>query len=509
MSFSIFRQLNEASNRDRVALKADGVALTYDMLNVWSDCLAMQMGGSLEGKSIGLLAPSSLEFVAGMIAIWKVGGRAVPLQPAHPVSELAYIVENAEIETVLVHRREQASAQLLNAKVAFRLIEIPDEILDGILDELPRSVSLQAQQPAIRKHNIEGDALMIYTSGTTKRPKGVPVSHAGLEAQIQSLLQAWHWSNEDRTINILPLHHVHGLVNILCCALAAGAQCEMVAKFEASMVWRRICEGEINIFMAVPTVYARLIEHWEAQKQDVRETWSVQAQKMRLMVSGSAALPQSLFEKWEAVTGHRLVERYGMTEIGMALSNPYEGPRVPGRVGVPLPRVEVRLVSESGEVIAKPNLPGEIQVRGAAVFKEYWKMPEATLAAFDAEGWFRTGDVGERDASGVFKILGRLSQDIIKSGGYKISALEIESELLENPLVREVAVVGVEDAKWGERVAAAYASDTLSDSDCDHFLKKRLAHYKVPTLWCRVESLPRNAMGKTLKAEVRKLFSKR
>jgi malonyl-CoA/methylmalonyl-CoA synthetase len=228
---------------------------------------------------------------------------------------------------------------------------------------------------------------------------------------------------------------------------------------------------------------------------------------MRLMVSGSAALPARVYGEWFRLTGQRLLERYGMTEIGMGLSNPYRGGRVPGSVGQPLPGVEVRLVAESGEVVSGDGQPGEIQVRGPGVFLEYWNRPEATAESF-AGGWFRTGDVGVVE-DGYYRILGRQSVDIIKSGGYKLSALEIEAVLLEHPAVRECAVVGVADEMWGEVVAAAVvlrAGAALELGPLRDWCRDRLSAYKIPKRLVVAGDLPRNAMGKVTKPAVRNLF---
>jgi len=228
---------------------------------------------------------------------------------------------------------------------------------------------------------------------------------------------------------------------------------------------------------------------------------------MRLMVSGSAALPASVHKQWTALTGQKLLERYGMTEIGMGLSNPFHGERRPGAVGQPLPLVEVRLKAENGELVTNEGEPGEIQVKGPGVFDEYWKRPEITAESFD-DGWFRTGDMAVIE-TGYYRIMGRLSVDIIKSGGYKLSALEIEAELLEHPAIRECAVIGLPDDTWGERVAAAVVlkdGTTLELETLRDWCRDKLSHYKLPKQLLVVDTLPRNAMGKITKPAVRELF---
>jgi malonyl-CoA/methylmalonyl-CoA synthetase len=223
---------------------------------------------------------------------------------------------------------------------------------------------------------------------------------------------------------VLPLHHVHGIVNVMLCALAAGARCSILARFDPVETWKRLAHDKLTVFMAVPTIYTKLLAEYARTGEAVRDRWRIGAAGLRLCVSGSAALPVSVLESWEKITGQRLLERYGMTEIGMALSNPLLGARVAGHVGTPLPGVEVRVVGEGGAVVA-PGAPGELQVRGPALFHEYWRRPDETAAAFTADGWFRTGDEVVETPRG-FRILGRQSVDILKSGGEKLSALEID-----------------------------------------------------------------------------------
>jgi len=292
---------------------------------------------------------------------------------------------------------------------------------------------------------------------------------------------------------------VHGIINVLTCALWAGARCEVLPKFDAERVWARIAAGELTLFMAVPTIYGKLIHAWEAADAERRRAWSAGCAppRLRLMVSGSAALPVQRLGRWREITGHVLLERYGMTEIGMALSNPLVGERRPGFVGTPLPGVDVRLVPGTGE----------IEVRGTTVFLEYWRRPDATSEAF-RDGWFRTGDVAVME-HGAYRILGRSSVDIIKTGGYKVSALEVEEVLRTHPAIAECAVVGVEDPEWGERICAAVerrGAVDLTLAALQAWAKERLAPYKIPRALRSVPALPRNAMGKVTKSEVAALF---
>jgi malonyl-CoA/methylmalonyl-CoA synthetase len=349
--------------------------------------------------------------------------------------------------------------------------------------------------------------MILYTSGTTSKPKGVVTTHACIQNQIESLVQAWHWKSDDRIPLFLPLHHVHGIINILSCALYAGAKIEPFDRFDLDTILGRVTEDAYSVFMAVPTIYVKLIEAIEAMGENDRKPIIDGFAKMRLMISGSAALPASVHQRWTQLTGQKLLERYGMTEIGMALSNPYQGERRPGYVGTPLPGVKIRLQSDAGETITEEGIPGEIQVQGDNVFREYFDRPEATEESF-INGWFRTGDVAVIE-NGYFRIMGRTSIDIIKSGGYKLSALEIEASLLDHPAITECAVVGIADQTWGETVAAAVVlrgDQTLELDSLQVWCKDRISPYKIPRHLLAVKNLPRNALGKVTKPDVTKLF---
>jgi malonyl-CoA/methylmalonyl-CoA synthetase len=354
--------------------------------------------------------------------------------------------------------------------------------------------------------DVHRRAMILYTSGTTSRPKGVVATHANISAQITCLIDAWEWSPDDRILLCLPLHHVHGIINVLSSALWAGATCDILPRFDVNAVWQKIIDGGLSVFMAVPTVYAKLISAWEAASPDWRQLASQACSRLRVMVSGSAALPVSTLERWKQISGHTLLERYGMTEIGMALSNPYHGERIPGSVGTPLPNVQVQLVDENGTPVTA-GTSGEIEVRGPNVFSEYWGNPQATHEAF-REGWFRTGDTAVVE-NGDYRILGRTNIDILKTGGHKVSALEIEEVLRTHPAVAECAVVGVPDAEWGERIAAAivlHEGEALDLPALRVWCKDHLAIHKVPSRLLVLEALPQNAMGKVTKPVVAELF---
>jgi len=451
----------------------------------------------LEEARVAFLAPPSFAYVATQWGIWRAGGIAVPLAVSHPPPELEYVIRDADADVVVVH---PDFAAVMHA------VPLPSSVRAVTTTEAERT-SPRSPLPDVAEGR---SALMVYTSGTTGRPKGVVTTHANITAQVLSLVTAWEWRADDAILLVLPLHHVHGIINVLACALWAGARCEMLPKFEGDQVWSRIARGDLTLFMAVPTIYGKLIAAWEAAPADRQRAWSkgCAPPHMRLMVSGSAALPVQRFERWREISGHVLLERYGMTEIGMALSNPLRGERRPGFVGTPLPGVEVRLVDDAGRAVPA-GTPGEIEVRGANVFLAYWRRPEATAAAF-RDGWFRTGDIAVLE-DGSYRILGRSSVDIIKTGGYKVSALEIEETLRTHPAVQDCAVVGVEDPEWGERICAAVelrgSGEALTLDALQRWARERIAPYKIPRALLSVTVLPRNAMGKVTKPEVVKLFT--
>ncbi len=486
----------------RVAIADAGGSHRYQQLLDASEVLARALsaragrdGAGLSGERIAYLLRPGFDHVATQWGIWRAGGLAVPLSAAQAPAEWRYVIEDTDARLVVVEGEFLDAMRAAAAGTVASVVTRDDvaRFADPATGDVQRGASA-------------GDALILYTSGTTGKPKGVVLTHANLEAQVRCLASAWQWEAHDRILHVLPLHHVHGIVNVLTCALWVGATCEMAPRFEQGPVWDALAAGRLTLFMAVPTIYSKLIAAWESAPPHERVRMSNGCRAMRLMVSGSAALPVRVLEQWKQISGHVLLERYGMTEIGMALSNPLHGERRPGSVGVPLPGVDVRIVSEQGDVLPE-GTPGELEVRGPGVFREYWRRPQATESAF-REGWFRTGDVAVVD-NGMYRLLGRQSVDIIKSGGYKISALEIEEVLRDHPAIAECAVVGVPDVEWGERIAVAAlpaGSRPLDLDELREWARSRLSRYKLPTLLRVVNELPRNPMGKVSKPKVKELF---
>ena len=482
-------------HNEKIAIVTDDGAFTYrDLLHTSSQIATylLQDAEDLEEQRVVFLIPSGFEYVATQWGIWQAGGIAVPLCISHPRPELEYVITNSGASIIIAHPHFESILRPIATEQNLRFI-LTSETLPVSVGRLPFV-------------DITRRALILYTSGTTGKPKGVVTTHSNIQAQVTSLITAWEWTSSDSILHILPLHHIHGIVNVLTCALWAGAECHILSKFDAETAWNRICDGDLTLFMAVPTIYVKLIAAWETASSERQKNMRAGCAKMRLMVSGSAALPVQVLEKWQTISSHFLLERYGMTEIGMALSNPLHGQRYSGYVGQPLPFVQVRLVNESGELVP-PGTPGEIQVKGPTVFLEYWQNPQATAKAF-RDGWFCTGDMAVVE-NGNYRIFGRMSVDIIKTGGYKVSALEIEEVLLFHPDIQECAVVGVVDPEWGERVCAALVLQPQRQLTLESFrnwAKEQLAVYKVPTRIMTVEELPRNAMGKVTKPTVVELF---
>ena len=479
---------------DRVATHGRRVAIV-DAIGEWTfatiDDDAVHLAGALpveHGDRVVVLATAGHDLVTAVLACWHAGAVAVPLHPANPDAELAYVVADSGASAIIASDAHREAADRLAGPVG---IPVVATTASGLVHRY--------------SPGLDRPALMIYTSGTTGRPKGAVHTHGSLAAMVDGMVDVWSWAPTDRTVLVLPLNHVHGLVNVTLTPLAVGACCEAPGSFDAAAVWERLASGEMTVFMAVPTIYARLAAAWAAADDATRQRWSDGARQLRLMVSGSAALPVSTLDRWREITGHTLLERYGMTELGMVLSNTLAS-RVPGHVGAPMPGVEIRLVDHAGAEVAAGQ-PGELLVRGPQVFAGYWGRPEATAEAF-TDGWFRTGDVAVLEPEG-YRLLGRSSVDIIKTGGEKVSALEIEEVYRTHPAIGDCAVVGLDDPEWGQRVAIAAVPASGATLDADELRawgKQQLAAAKVPSRFVFVDELPRNTLGKVVKPEVATLF---
>ncbi|WP_327595148.1 acyl-CoA synthetase [Streptomyces chartreusis] len=474
---SLFPALT-AGPAGRVALSFGDRTLTYGELGAAAGALAARIGGA--GR-VAVWATPALETAVAVVAALEAGVAAVPLNPKSGEKELGHILSDCAPTVVLAAAGDELPAAL------------------GDLERVDVDVRGAAPLPAAHA-SPEDPALIVYTSGTTGPPKGAVIPRRAVTHTLDALADAWQWTGEDVLVHGLPLFHVHGLVLGILGPLRRGGSVRHLGRFGTEGVARELNEGATMMF-GVPTMYHRVAQ---ALPEDPGLAQALG--KARLLVSGSAALPVHDHERITAATGQRVVERYGMTETLMNTSVRADGEARAGTVGVPLPGVELRLVEEEdGTPITSQDgeTVGEIQVRGPNLFTEYLNRPDATAAAFTADGWFRTGDMAVREADGYVRIVGRKATDLIKSGGYKIGAGEIENALLEHPGVREAAVTGEPDPDLGERIVAwIVPSDPQSPPSieelADH-VAARLAPHKRPRRVHHLEELPRNDMGKIMK----------
>jgi len=485
---------NATQYLDRIAVKSEGNSSTYQQLLDFSESIALLLlngKDDLNEERIAFIVPASFNYTAIQWGIWRAGGIAVPLCVKHPFSSMAYVINDTKASVIICSSQFENFLDPFKNKPGIRFLsEVAFSKKTGMLPDIA----------------MNRRAMILYTSGTTGNPKGVVTTHNNIETQVTALTTSWEWDKDDHILNVLPLHHVHGIINVMSCALWSGACCEFLPKFNAAKIFEIFNRHEVNVFMAVPTIYYKLIACWKELSAEQQQRISRSLNDFRLMVSGSAALPISVLEEWKNISGHTLLERYGMTEMGMAISNSYREKRIPGHIGNPLNKVIVRIADEQNVTVASGE-QGEIQVKGPNVFKEYWGKPEATAETFTKDGWFKTGDIAVYE-NGYYRILGRNSVDIIKSGGYKISALEIEEVLRKHPKIKECGVVGIPDDEWGEIIGASLIlSDDKIDLDAlNNWLKDKLPGYKTPRKYIFQDALPRNVMGKVTKKELTKLF---
>ena len=478
---SLFPALTDGP-ADRPALRFGERALTYGELASAAGAVAEGLKGARRVAVWAAPAPATAVAVTGALL---AGVAVVPLNPKSGEKELGHILADSAPDLLLTAPGEELPAPL------------------GGLPRLEVDPAAAGSLPDDRSRSAEDPALIVYTSGTTGPPKGAVLPRRALATTLDALADAWQWTADDVLVHGLPLFHVHGLVLGTLGPLRRGGSVRHLGRFSAQGVARELGDGATMLF-GVPTMYHRLAEALPTAPGLAKALAGA-----RLLVSGSAALPVHDHERIAAATGRRVIERYGMTETLMNTAVRADGEARPGTVGVPLPGVELRLVEEDGSPVASYDgeTVGEIQVRGPNLFTEYLNRPDATAAAFTAEGWFRTGDMAVRDPDGHVRIVGRKATDLIKSGGYKIGAGEIENALLEHPGVREAAVTGEPDADLGERIVAwVVPADPQSPPATEELaahVARRLAPHKRPRVVHRLDALPRNDMGKIMKRELR------
>ncbi len=438
-------------------------------------------------------SPQALFLYLGCL---RAGLIYLPLNPAYRRAEMEHYLDDAEPGAMICRPSDLAGMRELARPRGLQHIYTLDADGRGTLTAVCQSLDGKYDTRDVAPDDI---AVLLYTSGTTGRPKGAMLTHANLAVNALTLHRAWGWRPDDVLLHALPLFHIHGLFVACHCVLLNGTKMILLPKFDVAAVMPSL--PKVTVFMGVPTFYTRLL----ADPAFGRAT----CRRMRLFTSGSAPLLAQTFEEFRARTGHEILERYGMTETGMNTSNPLEGPRKLGTVGTPLPGVSLRLVDDRDTAVPAGNV-GQLQVKGDNVFKGYWRLPEKTAEDFTADGYFRTGDLARTDADGYVSIVGR-AKDLIISGGLNIYPKEIESYLDEIDGVLESAVIGVPHPDFGEAVIAVVVRNpegaNLTEAGAIAALKNRIAGFKVPKRVFFVPELPRNAMGKVQKNLLRERYA--
>ncbi|KAK3005547.1 hypothetical protein RJ639_015972 [Escallonia herrerae] len=533
-------------SRHTVAIRADQKSCSYQHLissawNIshllcnhdWKNVNGVRENRYLGGARIGIVAKPSAEFVAGVLGTWFSGGVAVPLAVSYPEAELLYVMNDSDVSMILSTDEHRELMQNVAAKSAaqFSLIPPVPVLPPQTTGNGPSQVDAGENLQGIDNLNkIEGEepALILYTSGTTGKPKGVVHTHNGILAQKRSFALALVSPNASKCMGV----YIWGPISALS-TVASYPQLplfvEFMPKFSVRGIWQRwlesypkdgkMVEDAVTVFTGVPTMYTRLIQGYEAMDPELQAASASAASQLRLMMCGSSALPLPVMQQWETITGHRLLERYGMTEFVMAISNPLRGLRKGGTVGKPFPGVQAMILTE-GKDGEDASGVGELCIKSPSLFKEYWKLPEVTKDSFIDGGFFKTGDAVRVDEDGYYVILGRNNADIMKVGGYKLSALEIEATLLEHPAISECCVLGLPDKDFGEAVCAIIVPEAeikkmreeevkpaISLKELCTWAKEKLAPYKLPTRLFLWDSLPRNAMGKVNKKELKKTLA--
>jgi malonyl-CoA/methylmalonyl-CoA synthetase len=496
---AVLERLRAAPQREALT-DARGVVLRGELFAA-SGRVAFELlrSGVRSGDRLLIGLPPDRRFVVALLAALRIGALIVPLHPKAMLREVKHVVWDAgprvafaDSPLAAVVRECQAAVRLLDVEELAserrivadhppeRFLDDDDAAGDDEDDDDPIELQREHAGAAVESG---APALILYTSGTTGKPKGAVHTHGSLGTIVDALAAAWRLGEEDRLLHCLPLHHLHGLVVGLLGCLAAGSACELEPDFDAARALARLARSRATLFFGVPAMYAKLLQ--------VAEVPPLPA--LRLFVSGSAPLPPAQKRAFEERFGRTILERYGATEIGIALSQELDGARPAGSVGVPLPGVETRIAAADGDDAAE----GELLVRGPTLFRGYFEDEEATARAL-VDGWYRTGDLVRRDAGGSFSILGRLSTDLIKVKGHRVGALEVEAALAEHPLVAEVAVVGAPDPECGEVVVAfVRARDaSLTVAQLEQHARATLAPHQVPRRVELVDDLPRVGPGK-------------
>jgi len=482
--------------RDAVLIRPDDSEVTGEQLFALSGQIANVLldAGVEPGHRVAMQCEKSIEALALYLACLRVGSLFLPLNTAYMPAEMDYFVGDAEPTIVVssIQAADQLAPICANHNATLFTL---GENSDGTLMDAARVAGTDC---IIAKRGPDDLAVILYTSGTTGRSKGAMLSHKNLLSNAESLSEAWRFTSEDRLLHALPIFHAHGLFVAINVSLNVGASMIFLPKFDINVVMDKI--GSATTMMGVPTFYTRMLADERCNSKNLSH--------MRLFVSGSAPLLAETHREFEAKTGQRILERYGMTETTMNSSNPYDGDRRAGTVGFPLPNIELRVVDpETGDELPKGDI-GSLEVRGPNVFQGYWRMPEKTAEDFRDDGFFITGDIAKFDEDGYITIIGR-SKDLVISGGYNVYPKEVETEIDDLDGVNESAVIGVPHPDFGEAVLAVVVPTSGVKLVADQItlpLQKRLAKFKCPKKVVFINALPRNTMGKVQKNELRKAY---
>jgi acyl-CoA synthetase (AMP-forming)/AMP-acid ligase II len=469
------------------------------------------------GDRVLVLAESSVQVVVAFLGHTLAGLVHVPVNTRYRAAELAHVVHDADPSFVVCDASGAAALDELpptawRRPVPWIRVDAPGRVAasDGRREHagIPFE-SVAGEGELLVEPDDRSPMAMIYTSGTTGPSKGAVLSAAAMLGNADDLARTWDLDGRDRLVHALPLFHVHGLVVALLGALGVGASIDLLPRFDPAAVCRSFAAGA-TAFMGVPTMYELLLAHLDAHPED-----AAPLRRGRLFVAGSAPLSPRTYERFVAATGRPILERYGMTETLITLADRPGDHGGPGHVGYPVIGHSVMLVDDDGRAITGADAidtPGELWVKGPSMMTEYWRRPEATADAFTEDGWLRTGDVAVRHRDGSYAIVGRRSSDLVKSGGFKLSTREIEDVLAIHEGIREVAVVGLPDDRWGEIVVAAVVPHD-PDTDAPALLaslaalaSSRLADFKRPRALVVLTELPRNAMGKLQKARIKAMI---
>ncbi|NNH30554.1 malonyl-CoA synthase [Rhizobium sp. SEMIA 4085] len=498
MSNHLFDAIRAAAPGNAPFIRINGGRIwTYDEALDLSGRIASAIDalGIRPGDRVAVQVEKSAEALILYLACLRCGAVYLPLNTAYTLAELDYFIGDAEPRLVVVSpAQREAVATIAVAHGA--IVETLDADGAGSLLDLARDEPLDFVDASCSADDL---AAILYTSGTTGRSKGAMLTHENLLSNATTLRDCWHVTSGDRLIHALPIFHTHGLFVATNVTLLAGASMFLLSKFDADEVVALMPQA--TMLMGVPTFYVRLLQSRRLDKQAVAN--------MRLFVSGSAPLLAETHVEFEKRTGHAILERYGMTETNMNTSNPYDGARIAGTVGLPLPGVTVRVTDPATGAVLRHDETGMIEIKGPNVFKGYWRMPEKTLAEVNSDGFFITGDLGMIATDGYVHIVGR-SKDLVISGGYNIYPKEVEGEIDQLDGVAESAVIGIPHPDFGEGVTAIVVrkpNTALDEGAILHALHDRLARYKQPKRIIFAEDLPRNAMGKVQKNVLRQRYA--